>query len=122
MDTPEQEVYTIYKKLYEAMIEKDTDTINNLLMDGIILVHITGVKQSKREWLRAIENESMKYYSTKEENIEIVLKEKKATLIAQNKVDAKIYGLRNTWPLQLTMIMVKFENDWEISRVEASTY
>lgn len=122
MDTPEQEVYAVYKKLYEAMIEKDTDTINNLLMDGIILVHITGVKQSKREWLRAIENESMKYYSTKEENIEIVLKEKKATLIAQNKVDAKIYGLRNTWPLQLTMSMVKFENDWEISRVEASTY
>lgn len=122
MDTPEQEVYTVYKKLYEAMIERDTDTIDSLMMDGSVLVHMTGVRQPKREWLQAIEDESMKYYSTKEENIEIILKEKKATLVAQNKVDARIYGSRNTWPLELTMSMVKFEKDWKISHVEASTY
>lgn len=122
MDTPEQDVYTVYKKLYEAMIEKDTDTIDNLMMDGSVLVHMTGVRQPKREWLRAIEDESMKYYSTKEENIEIILKEKKAKLVAQNKVDARIYGSRNTCPLELTMSMVKFEEDWKISHIEASTY
>ncbi len=122
MITPEEQVYLVYKSLYEAMINKDVDCIDRLMMDGSVLVHMTGVRQPKREWLRAIEDESMKYYSTKEENIEIILKEKKAKLVAQNKVDARIYGSRNTWPLELTMSMVKFEKVWKISHIEASTY
>ncbi|MCE4956723.1 nuclear transport factor 2 family protein [Macrococcoides caseolyticum] len=122
MVTPEQEIYEIYVKLYQAMIDEDVDTIDQLMMDGSVLVHMTGVRQPKIEWLRAIENQSMKYYSTKEENIEILIKDKKATLVAQNKVDARIYGSRNTWPLELTMTLVKFDRYWKISHVEASTY
>ncbi|MCU7557893.1 nuclear transport factor 2 family protein [Macrococcus capreoli] len=122
MQTPEQLVYDVYVKLYKAMIDEDVEIIDELMMDGSVLVHMTGVKQPKREWLKAIEDQSMKYYSTKEENVEIRVKDKKATLIAQNKVDARIYGSRNTWPLELTMTMVKFEKDWKISHVEASTY
>ncbi|WP_414054655.1 nuclear transport factor 2 family protein [Macrococcus equi] len=122
MLTPEQEVYEIYVNLYKAMIDENFDVIDNLMMDGSILVHMTGVRQPKREWLKAIEDQSMKYYSTKEENVEILMKDKKATLIAQNRVDARIYGSHNIWPLELTMTMVKFEKEWKISHVEASTY
>ncbi|WP_165958692.1 nuclear transport factor 2 family protein [Macrococcoides bohemicum] len=122
MITPEEQVYLVYKSLYEAMINKDVDCIDRLMMDGSFLVHMTGYKQPKREWIKAIEDQSMKYFSSKEENIEIMMKDKKATLIAQNRVDANINGSRNTWPLELTMYMVKFEKDWKISHIDATTY
>lgn len=122
METPEQEVYAVYERLYKAMLEKDTHTINELMMNGSHLVHMTGYKQPKIEWLNAIEDESMKYYSAQEENIEIRMKDKKATLVARNRVDARINGFRHTWPLELTMSLVKFEKEWKISHVEATTY
>lgn len=122
MITPEEQVYLVYKSLYEAMINEDVDCIDRLMMDGSFLVHMTGYKQPKREWIKAIEDQSMKYFSSKEENIEIMMKDKKATLIAQNRVDANINGSRNTWPLELTMYMVKFEKDWKISHIDATTY
>ncbi|WP_414048893.1 nuclear transport factor 2 family protein [Macrococcus animalis] len=122
MNTPEEQVYLVYKSLYTAMINEDVDRINQLMMEGSFLVHMTGYKQPKREWLKAIEDQSMKYFSSIEENIEIMMKDKKATLIAQNRVDANINGMRNTWSLELTIYMVKFEKDWIISHIDAKTY
>ncbi|WP_414042070.1 nuclear transport factor 2 family protein [Macrococcus sp. EM39E] len=122
MNTPEEQVYLVYKSLYTAMINEDVDRINQLMMEGSFLVHMTGYKQPKREWLKAIEDQSMKYFSSLEENIEIMMKDKKATLIAQNRVDANINGMRDTWPLELTIYMVKFEKNWMISHIDARAY
>lgn len=44
----------MYSDMYAYMITKDTTSLGRMLDDGIILVHMTGMRQSKRDYLRAI--------------------------------------------------------------------
>lgn len=122
MPMTEKKLHEIYSTLVDSMIAKDTHAIDSIMMDSSHLVHITGYKQKKCEWLRAIEAEIMKYYSVREERLEIVYKERSARVIARNLVDARIDGYRNTWPLELTIFLAKFGEEWMISNIEAKMY
>ena len=43
-------------------------------------------------------------------------------LIGRSKTDARIYGTRHTWNLELTMPMIKLEDRWIIQKAVAKSY
>ncbi|WP_144781795.1 nuclear transport factor 2 family protein [Macrococcoides caseolyticum] len=122
MPMTEKKLHEIYRTLVDGMIEKDTHAIDRIMMDGSYLTHITGYKQKKCEWLKAIEEETMKYYSVREEFLEIIYRERTARVIARNLIDARIDGYRNVWPLELTLFLAKFGKEWMISNIETKMY
>lgn len=112
----------LYRKYHEYMVDKDTKKLAELLDNDFILVHMTGVKQIKNEWLHEIETEEMRYFSSKEDHIEWQVADDQMILVGQNRVDARIHGYRNTWPLQLKMIIKNVDEKWLIMQAVASTY
>ncbi|QYA32840.2 nuclear transport factor 2 family protein [Macrococcus psychrotolerans] len=122
MPMTEKKLHEIYRTLVDGMIEKDTHSIDRIMMDGSHIIHITGYKQKKCEWLHAVQSETMKYYSVREEFLEIIYREKTARVIARNLVDARTDGYRNILPLELTIFLAKFGKEWMISNIETKMY
>ena len=117
MNMDEQQIIELYRAVNQAMVAKDIDKLDRILADGMHLVHMTGYYQTKDEWFAQIRSEQMRYYSTKEENIkDIKIEGNKASFIGQSRVDARIYGSRHTWRLQVKIFFEKRNGEWSIVR------
>ena len=49
--------------MYRAMIEKDGAALAKLLDESFVLVHMTGMRQNKQAFIRAVENGTLNYFS-----------------------------------------------------------
>ena len=112
--------------MYQAMIDKDAVGLGNMLDESFVLVHMTGMRQSKQEYLRAIENGILNYYSCEDTILEMNREsdsEDKMHIIGKSRVNAAVFGGgRRTWPLQLDIDFLKKGNEWKITKIKASTY
>ena len=108
----QQEVKATIDKRDKAMIDKDINTMDSLMADDLILVHITGRRQTKWEWLEEIRSENMRYYDIKLENLNIEVNKNRAIATFISVLDARIYGSRNTWRLNGTMYLEKRNGAW----------
>ena len=109
--------------MYQAMVAKDTATLNRLHADDFVLVHMTGMRQSKAAYIRTIADGTLNYYSATHEQMEVRVDGDTATLIGRSRVNAAVFGGgRHTWPLQLRFRLVKREGRWLLTESKASTY
>lgn len=46
------QIEALYREMYKAMVEKDTATLNRVHADNFVLTHMTGMHQSKQEYIR----------------------------------------------------------------------
>jgi len=115
-------IIAVSRQLTQMMIEKDSEGIEKIVDEDFTLTHITGFVQTKKDWLREIETESMKYYSYKEVKMSVEINDDKAIFIGQNLLDARIWGTRNNWRLQQTMQFEKRNGDWIILKSVAKIF
>lgn len=122
--TDEEAIVKLYRDENRAMVTKNLDKLNAILADSMHLTHMTGYVQPKFEWIDQIQNGEMLYLSSKEDAIkEIQINGNQASLIGQNRVQAKIWsGGANTWSLQMQMSYQKRDGQWIITDQVASTY
>lgn len=122
--TDKEKIIQLYRAENEAMVTKDINKLNEILAPSMTLTHMTSYVQPKLEWIDQIQNEEMKYFSSKEDAIkDIKIDGDQASLIGQNQVQAKIWGGGiNTWPLQMEMFFTKQDGQWIIAKQIASTY
>ena len=64
-----QQIEALYKQMYRAMIAKDIETLGSILDENAALIHMTGTRQPKREYLRAIKDGTLNYYSVEDDEI-----------------------------------------------------
>ena len=69
MNTQTEKIRTLYNNMYEFMINKDILSLGKMLDEKFVLVHMTGLKQNKKEYLNSIKNGTLNYYSNETENI-----------------------------------------------------
>ncbi|MED3961329.1 nuclear transport factor 2 family protein [Niallia taxi] len=112
MDEDKQKILSIYQQIDEAMVNKDTEALEKILDDGYILVHMTGYHQDKQEWIEQIENEEMRYFQTMPQKTSITLENNTAIVNCDTKLDARIYGFRKTWPMNMKMYLEKRRGNW----------
>ncbi len=118
-----EQITECYKQMYRGMIEKDRAILNTVLDESFILVHMTGMRQSADEYIRAIENGTLNYYSAVDENITVSVNAEEAHLIGQSLVEAAVFGGgRSRWKLQLEIQMKKKNGCWMMTKAAASTY
>ena len=119
----ESQIEALYREMYEAMVKKDTTTLNRLHADDFVLTHMTGMHQSKQEYIRAIANGTLNYYSAEHEQMDIKVDGNHATLTGRSRVNAAVFGGgRHTWRLQLYFNLVKEDGKWRFMAARASTY
>lgn len=118
-----QQIQQLYETMYQAMIAKDTATLNYVYADEMVLIHMTGMCQSKRQYLDAIADGTLNYYTAVHEQMELTVEGDRATLTGRSRVTAAVFaGGRHTWPLQLRFQLVKRDGRWQFTEARASTY
>lgn len=118
-----EDIENIYKLMYEAMINKNDKILSEILDESFILIHMSGMKQTKEEFIQAVKDNKLNYYSAKHEDIDIKINESEAKLIGKSFVNAAVFGGgRNNWRLQLDIVLVKKNNKWKIIKGTASIY
>ena len=122
MDDKKQ-IEQLYKQMYQAMIAKDIATLNTILAEGSVLIHMTGTRQPKKQYLHEIENGTLNYYSVENDEISISVNGSTAEMMGRSRVNAAVYGGgRHTWKLQIKSKLVKTDGRWQFIESKASTY
>lgn len=88
--------------------------IRRAMMDnGIILRHITGMTQTKREWLEEVASGSMKYHKIEKRDVVMTSNsDGSASVSFTSVITATIWGSYGTWTLSGTMRLVKRSGRW----------
>ena len=103
------------------MITKNMATLEKIHSEDFILLHMTGMRQPKTEYLRCVRDGVLNYFSEQTDNIFVDVENKK--FIGQSKVNAAVFGgSRNTWRLQLAFDVEKIHGRWILKSARASTY
>lgn len=112
-----------YDETWEAMVAKDMPKLDEQHAEQFVLVHMTGMRQPKQEFLKAIEKGDLNYYKSVPENVVITVNGNTAKIVGQNKVTAAVFGgSTNVWRLQLDFDAVKENGKWRMTYCKASTY
>ncbi len=121
--TDKEQIEALYREMYKAMIAKDTATLNRVHANDFVLTHMTGMHQSKQEYIRAIAGGTLNYYSAEHEQMDIKVEGNHATLTGRSRVNAAVFGGgRHIWNLQLHFNLVKEGGEWRFTAARASTY
>ena len=122
-ETEKQALRKFYDETWEAMVAKDMPKLDEQHAEQFVLVHMTGMRQPKQEFLKAIERGDLNYYKSVPENVMITVNGNKAKIIGQNRVTAAVFGgSTNVWRLQLDFDAVKENGKWRMVHCRASTY
>ena len=112
-----------YKEMYRGMIDKDRSLLSRVLDESFVLVHMTGMRQSKEAFIRAVEDGTLNYFSAGHQSIDVSIEGESASLVGKSLVNAAVFGGgRHTWRLQLKLKLVKKSDDWKITEAKASVY
>lgn len=123
-DMEEKEaVAEAYREMYRAMVQKDRAGLEAVLADSFTLVHMTGMRQSKNEFIQAVMDGTLNYYSVLHENISVAVTGDTASLTGQSLVTAAVFGgRRSRWRLQQKCTLKKAGGRWRFTKSMASTY
>ena len=118
-----EQILDVYHRLYSAMIAKDSAELQALFSNDGRLEHMTGLVQSKQDFIKAIENGTLNYFSVRHENEEITVEDSSARLNGRSRVLAAVYGGgKHEWPLLMKCTLKKKDGDWKIVYSKVSTY
>ena len=97
--------------------------MNEIHDDVFQLVHMTGSRMNKKEYLDAVKDGTLNYYSMEHDEIFVTVDGDSATLKGKSRVNAAVYGGgRHTWRLQQDMKLKKVRGKWKFTFSQASTY
>ncbi len=112
-----------YHMMYQGMIGKDMELLEESLDESFVLVHMTGMRQTKKQYMDYIANGTLNYYSEKTEHMEVTIQGEQAQLVGKSRVNAAVFGGgKHIWSLQLSMKAVKRNGKWYMTEAVASTY
>ena len=119
----ENEIREAYVRMYAGMIAKDGDVLRDVLDERFVLHHMTGMRQSRDEFIASVLDGTLNYYSAEHERMSVVVDGDTAVLTGQSYVSAVVFGgNRHHWHLQQKCSLKRTEDGWKITRSIASTY
>ena len=113
MGKAREEIRQFLDEWRTAMIDADTVKLGSMLADDIILRHITGQTQTKREWLDEVAGGSMDYHEIEQRDINIkFISDEIADVAFTSIITATIWGGSGTWTLHSTMRLARINGHW----------
>ena len=106
----------------EAMELGDAAGLDALLGEEYTLTHVTGLVQSKRDWLAAIDADEMTYHRIDDVEIAVAAAGSAPVLTVRTMTEATINGVAGTWPLQLRTAYRPQTGEWVAIDTSATTW
>ena len=121
--TDEEQIRQLYQDMYAAMIAKDRGELERIHDETYLLIHMTGMRQSREEYIDSILDGTLNYYSKDDVKIDVSVSGGEAKLTGKSRVTAAVFGGgKHTWPLRMNMDLVRRDDGWKIVRSAASMY
>ena len=85
---------------------------------------MTGMRQPKTEFISAVLDGTLNYYTAKHDEIRLLTTDRDyASMVGRTQVEAAVFGgSRHTWRLQQDIKLIKRNGKWLIAEARASTY
>lgn len=113
----------LYRRYWQYMIDKNADGLRGLMADDYVLMHMTGVRQSREEFLSGLLDGTFHYYSAEHDSIEVMLSGNTAQMTGKSRVTAAVYGgSKRSWRLRGDFTLQKENGAWKLTSSRASTY
>lgn len=118
-----RDLKNLYKRMYEGMVGKDRSILDEVLAPIFTLEHMTGMTQDKDQYVDAIIDGTLNYFSARHESISVDVHGNEANLIGDSLVEAAVFGGgKGTWRLRLSMAATRKDGAWRFTGAKASTY
>ena len=111
-----------YEAQRRAMVAGDADALGPLLAEDFTLVHMTGYRQPKAEWLADVRSGAMTYHSIEDIEVTVGVSGGAPVVTVRTRTAATIWGASGTWPLQLRITFRRAGDSWVASGAVASTW
>ena len=119
----EIEIQETYIRMCDGMISKDESVLRDVLDDSFVLIHMTGMRQSKEAFIKAVLDGTLNYFSARHDSMTVETSGNTAVLTGQSYVSAAVFGGgRHNWRLQQRCSLIKTDDGWKITESTASTY
>ena len=116
-------VRKLYIDLCEASINKDLIKLGEILSDDYVLVHMTGMKQTKEDYLDSVKSGELSYFESKHESIDVNINGDDATIIGKTKTLASPFGTsKSWWSVRQDLKAKKIDGKWILMYSKASSY
>ena len=118
-----EQIRNIYEQMYAAMIRKDETALRRFHAADFVLIHMTGMRQSREQYIKAIADGTLNYFNVQTERLDIQVQGNHAVMTGRSRVEAAVFGGgRHTWPLELRFHLRKDGGEWLLTEARASTY
>ena len=118
-----EQIQALYLCMYDGMVRKDRAMLDQVLDDRFVLIHMTGLRQSKEEFVEAVLDGTLNYYAVRHESLPVTVRGDRGELIGRAQVTAEVFGSRRaTWALQQALELEKIDGNWKIVQSTASAY
>lgn len=113
----DSEILDRFVEFQQALIDKDEDKLNEILTEKYELVHMSGKRQTKQEFISEIMDGTLNYYKSEIIDPTILWDDKeRATLVADVALTAKVYGINGKWTLDTTVDFEKVDGKWYFTK------
>lgn len=111
----DSEIINRLVEFQQAIIDKDEDKLDEMLSDDYVLVHMSGKRQSKREFIDEVLDGTLNYYKSEIQDPTILHDdENNASLVGDVTLTAKVYGINGKWTLDTVINFRKIDGVWII--------
>ena len=118
-----QAIEALYRRYWQYMIDADADGLRSLMREDYTLRHMTGLQQSREDFLRGLLDGTFRYFGAEHDTIEVTVHGQSAAMRAKSRVLAAVYGGRkNLWRLRGDFTLRKENGTWRLTGARASTY
>jgi hypothetical protein len=111
-----------YEDQRRAMVAGDADALGELLAADFTLVHMTGYRQPKAEWLADVRSGAMTYHAMADVDVSVDVSGDAPVVTARTRTAATIWGASGTWPLQLRISFAHDGTAWVVTGTVATTW
>ena len=113
----------LYRQYWQYMIARDVAGLRDLMAEDYVLMHMTGVRQSREEFLRGLQSGTFNYYSAQHDSIDVTIRGSAASMAGKSRVLASVYGGgKHSWKLRGDFTLRKENGVWKFTCSQASTY
>ena len=123
--TDEYQCARLYDELCAYSMAKDADGIRSICANDYRLVHMTGMTQTLDDYIDAVLDGTLNYYSTDHDSIDVTVTPdgRSADIEGRSRVCAAVFGGgKHTWRLQQNLRAEKRDGVWKVVESRASTY
>ena len=110
--TDEEKLITTFKGFHQALVKKNTISINQQTDKALSYGHSNGWVQTKTDIIKDFETGYISYQSFKEDSITVSINEKMANVRFVADITATMNGARVTHHLKVLEVWVKKGNRW----------